>query len=194
MIGAIILSLSPRVAAALWPSILFAQITPKVAIAPLLLVWLGFGPLPKIVIAFLISFFPILANAYAGLQSIDTETEELARSMHASRLRYFLSFKLPHSLPRILSGARIAITFAIVGAIVAEFVGSDAGLGYLVILAARTLDSSLMLCSIVVLAVLGIGFYGVIVLGERLLIPWHVSRRRAALRELAETRAVAGGL
>lgn len=194
LLGAILLRLSPSLASAMWPSILFAQIIPKVAIAPFLLVWLGFGPLPKVIIAFLIAFFPILANAYAGLQSIDSETEELARSMHANGFHYFLNFELPHALPRIFSGARIAITFAVVGAVVAEFVGSDAGLGYLVILAARTLNSGLMLSSIIALALLGIGLYELVAFAERLLIPWHISQRRAAMRELSETRAAAGGL
>jgi len=192
--GAVVLSLSPRLAAALWPTILFLQIMPKVAIAPLLLLWLGFGLLPKVIIAFLISFFPILANAYAGLQSVDEETNELARSMHAAGVRYFLYFTLPQALPRILSGARIAITFAVVGAVVAEFIGADKGLGYLVILSARNLDMGLMLAAIFTLTCLGVGLYGLVSLAEHYLIPWHISRRRAEMRDLSETRATAGGL
>jgi NitT/TauT family transport system permease protein len=194
LVSAVLLSLSPRLAAVMWPSILFAQITPKVALAPLLLVWLGFGALPKIIISFLIAFFPILANAYAGLRSLDEEVEELAASMRARGLRFFLQFQLPHALPRILGGARIAITFAVIGAVVGEFVGSDTGLGYLVILGARTLDSGLMVAAILCLGVLGVGLYGLIALAEGALIPWHIMRRRAEISEDALSRAASGSL
>ena len=162
----------------LWPSVLFAQITPKVAIAPLLLLWLGFGIELKVLIAFLISFFPILINAHAGFQSIDEETAELARSMGVKGLRYFVRFQFPHALPQIFSGARIAINFALVGAVVGEFVGSDQGLGNLIILAARLLNSPLMFSTIIALMGMGALFYFSVGMLERWMIPWHVSYRR----------------
>jgi NitT/TauT family transport system permease protein len=123
IVGAIALSLSPRLAMVLWPTIMFAQITPKIALAPLLLAWFGFGLLPKMIVAFMMTFFPILLHTFAGFRSIEAEKEELARSMHASRVSYFLRFQFPHALPHIFSGARVAITLALIGAIVAEFVG-----------------------------------------------------------------------
>jgi NitT/TauT family transport system permease protein len=174
---AFVLDRFPRVAMILWPSVLFAQITPKVAIAPLLLLWLGFGIESKVLIAFLISFFPILINAHAGFQSIDEETAELARSMGVSGLRYFVRFQFPHALPRIFSGARIAINFALVGAVVGEFVGSDQGLGNLIILAARLLNSPLMFSTIIALMGMGALFYFSVGMFERWMIPWHVSYR-----------------
>ena len=176
---AFLLDRFPRGAMILWPSILFAQITPKVAIAPLLLLWLGFGIESKILIAFLISFFPILINAYAGFASIDEETAELARSMGVGRWRYFFRFQFPHALPRIFSGARIAINFALVGAVVAEFVGSDQGLGNLIILSARLLNSPLMFSTIILLMGMGALFYYSVGMAERWVIPWHVSYRSA---------------
>jgi NitT/TauT family transport system permease protein len=175
---AFVLDRFPRVAMILWPSVLFAQITPKIAIAPLLLLWLGFGIESKVLIAFLISFFPILINAHAGFQSIDEETAELARSMGVSGLRYFVRFQFPHALPQIFSGARIAINFALVGAVVGEFVGSDQGLGNLIILAARLLNSPLMFSTIIALMGMGALFYFSVGMFERWMIPWHVSYRR----------------
>jgi NitT/TauT family transport system permease protein len=175
---AFVLDRFPRVAMILWPSVLFAQITPKIAIAPLLLLWLGFGIESKVLIAFLISFFPILINAHAGFQSIDEETAELARSMGVSGLRYFVRFQFPHALPQIFSGARIAINFALVGAVVGEFVGSDQGLGNLIILAARLLNSPLMFSTIIALMGMGALFYFSVGMFERWVIPWHVSYRR----------------
>ena len=194
IVGAIILGTSKRLATMLWPTILFFQITPKIALAPILLIWLGYGLLPKIIISFLIAFFPILANAYAGLRSLDTETDELARSMGSGALTYFVRFQFPHALPHIFGGARIAITFSVVGAIVAEFVGSDKGLGYLTLLAARTLNSPLMVTSILVLGVMGILLFHLVGLVERIAIPWHVSQRRSSLTAALESRFVARGL
>jgi NitT/TauT family transport system permease protein len=178
--GAFLLQRFPRIATLLWPSVLFAQITPKVAIAPLLLLWLGFGIESKILIAFLISFFPMLINAYAGFGAVDDETAELARSMRVGPWTYFCRFQFPHALPRIFSGARIAINFAVVGAVVGEFVGSDQGLGNLVILGARLLNSPLMFSAIVMLMAMGALFFFSVGLMERWTIPWHVSYRRAA--------------
>lgn len=175
---AFLLDRYPRVAMVLWPSVLFAQITPKVAIAPLLLLWLGFGIESKVLIAFLISFFPILVNALAAFRSIDEETVELARAMGVGGLRYFARFQFPHALPRIFSGARIAINFALVGAVVGEFVGSDQGLGNLIILAARLLNSPLMFSTIIALMAMGAFFYFSVGMFERWMIPWHVSYRR----------------
>ena len=103
----------PRVAAAVWPTILFLQITPKVAVAPLLLIWFGFGALPKIVIAYLISFFPVLSNSLMALRSVDEDILDLAGAMRVSRLDVFRHFMFPYTLPQIFAGARIAITFAV---------------------------------------------------------------------------------
>jgi NitT/TauT family transport system permease protein len=188
----VLLFMMPRVAAVIWPTILFFQITPKVAIAPLLLVWFGFGTLPKIVIAFLISFFPVLSNALVALRSVDEDILGLAGAMRVSRLDKFRYFLIPHTLPQIFAGARIAITFAIIGAVVGEFVGSDAGLGYLVILGARTLDTPLLTGAVVALAVLGILLYGAVVMAEQMTIPWDFAKRRTAASQ--RLQPISGGL
>ena len=122
----------------------------------------------------------MLINAYAGFGSIDEETAELAQSMRVPPWTYFIRFQLPHALPRIFSGARIAINFALVGAVVSEFVGSDQGLGNLVILAARLLNSPLMFSAIIMLMAMGAFFFFSVAAIERWMIPWHVSYRRAA--------------
>lgn len=190
---AAVLHLLPRLASVLWPSILFIQLTPKVALAPLLLIWLGFGITSKVMIAFLIAFFAILANALEGLESTTSEVVELAHSMRAGRIRAFLRFEAPHALPAILSGARIAVTFALVGTVVGEFVGSDNGLGNLVLQSDMQLQTQLMFAAIVALAVLGLLLYAAVGLLERALIPWHQSQRgQDGL--LARSRTIARGL
>src|SRR5882672_4510522 len=113
------------------PTMLFFQVVPKVAIAPLFLVWFGVGTTPKVLVAFLISFFPIVIDAAVGLRSMSTEMRDLALSMGASRWQVFARFRLPTSLPYLFSGLKVAATLAVAGAVVGEFVGADKGLGYL---------------------------------------------------------------
>src|SRR3712207_4628806 len=115
------------------PTLLFFQVVPKVAIAPLFLVWFGVGALPKVLVAFLISFFPIVIDAAVGLRSMSAEMRDLARSMGASRMQVFAQFRLPTSLPYLFSGLKVAATLAVAGAVVGEFVGADKGLGYLLL-------------------------------------------------------------
>src|SRR5207245_11038484 len=112
-------------------TLLFFQVVPKVAIAPLFLVWFGVGALPKFLVAFLISFFPIVIDAAVGLRSMSVEMTDLARSMGASRMQVFARFRLPTSLPYLFSGLKVAAMLAVAGAVVGEFVGADKGLGYL---------------------------------------------------------------
>jgi len=175
--GGILMNTSKRLAQALWPAILFAQMTPKIALAPLLLAWFGFGLLPKIIIAFLITFFPILLSTYTGLRAVEPEKEELARSMRAGPGAYLLRFALPSALPFIFSGARISITLAVIGAIVAEFVGADKGLGQLLLQSATNLDTPLLIAAVLLLGFMGVTLYGAVLLAEFLFIPWHISQR-----------------
>jgi NitT/TauT family transport system permease protein len=183
IMGAVLLSLSSRLAIVLWPTIMFAQITPKIALAPLLLAWFGFGLLPKMIIAFLMTFFPILLHTYAGFRSIEAEKEELSRSMHASYFGYLFRFQFPHALPHIFSGARVAIALALLGSIVSEFVGSDKGVGYVLLIASTNLDTPLLIAAVIILAVLGVlSFYAVVAI-EALVIPWHVLKRARSATE-----------
>jgi NitT/TauT family transport system permease protein len=167
----------------LYPILISSQTVPKVAIAPLLVLWLGYGLLPKILVTFLICFFPITIDAVVGLRSVPTETLLLARSMGASGWKTFTKIKLPHALPNIFAGLKVAITLAVVGSIVAEFVGTDRGLGYLLMQATGNLDTTFMFAVLVVLMVLGMILYLSIEWLELIFIPWHVSKRTDDLRE-----------
>lgn len=159
------------------PTMLFFQVVPKVAIAPLFLVWFGVGVLPKVLVAFLISFFPIVIDAAVGLRSMSSEMRDLARSMGASRMQVFWDFRLPTSLPYLFSGLKVAATLAVAGAVVGEFVGADKGLGYLLLVTNSNMETSLMFATIVALTFIGLTFFYVVEFIERLLIPWHVTHR-----------------
>ena len=166
------------------PTMLFFQVVPKVAIAPLFLVWFVVGAMPKIVVAFLISFFPIVIDAAVGLRSMSPEMRDLARSMGSSRWQIFAQFRLPTSLPYLFSGLKVAATLAIAGAVVGEFVGADSGLGYLLLVTNSNMETSLMFATIVALTIIGLAFFYIVEFVEALLIPWHVTHR---IREEAGT-------
>lgn len=174
---AIAITSSARFNQFVMPTMLFFQIVPKVAIAPLFLVWFGVGATPKILVAFLISFFPIVIDAAVGLRSMSTEMADLARSMGATRLQVFTRFRLPTSLPYLFSGLKVAATLAIAGTVVGEFVGADKGLGYLLLVTNSNMQTALMFATIVALTIIGLVFYYLVELLEGLLIPWHVTHR-----------------
>lgn len=174
---AIAITSSARFNQFVMPTMLFFQIVPKVAIAPLFLVWFGVGATPKILVAFLISFFPIVIDAAVGLRSMSVEMTDLARSMGATRMQIFTRFRLPTSLPYLFSGLKVAATLAIAGTVVGEFVGADKGLGYLLLVTNSNMQTSLMFATIVALTIIGLVFYYLVELLESLLIPWHVTHR-----------------
>jgi NitT/TauT family transport system permease protein len=159
------------------PQLLFFQVVPKVAIAPLFLVWFGVGTTPKVLVAFLISFFPIVIDAAVGLRSMSSEMRDLARSMGASRWQVFAQFRLPTSLPYLFSGLKVAATLAVAGAVVGEFVGADKGLGYLLLVTNSNMETALMFATIVALTIIGLVFFYAVEFLESLLIPWHVTHR-----------------
>ena len=166
------------------PTMLFFQVVPKVAIAPLFLVWFGVGIQPKIYVAFLISFFPIVIDTAVGLRSMSSEMTDLARSMGATRMQIFTQFRLPTSLPYLFSGLKVAATLAVAGAVVGEYVGADKGLGYLLLVTNSNMQTALMFATIVALTVIGLVFFYLVEFLESLLIPWHVTHR---VREEAGT-------
>jgi NitT/TauT family transport system permease protein len=174
---AIAITSSRRFNQLVMPTMLFFQIIPKVAIAPLFLVWFGVGPTPKILVAFLISFFPIVIDAAVGLRSMSSEMTDLARSMGATRMQAFARFRLPTSLPYLFSGLKVAATLAIAGTVVGEFVGADKGLGYLLLVTNSNMETALMFATIVALTIIGLVFYYLVELLESFLIPWHVTHR-----------------
>jgi NitT/TauT family transport system permease protein len=166
------------------PTLLFFQVVPKVAVAPLFLVWFGVGALPKVLVAFLISFFPIVIDAAVGLRSMSSEMRDLARSMGATRMQLFAQFRLPTSLPYLFSGLKVAATLAVAGAVVGEFVGADKGLGYLLLVTNSNLETALMFATLFALTIIGLLFFYAVEFLEALLIPWHVTHR---VREDAAT-------
>jgi NitT/TauT family transport system permease protein len=174
---AIAITASQRFDRFVMPTLLFFQVVPKVAIAPLFLVWFGVGALPKVLVAFLISFFPIVIDAAVGLRSMSIEMNDLARSMGATKMQAFLRFRLPTSLPYLFSGLKVAATLAVAGAVVGEFVGADKGLGYLLLVTNSNLETALMFATLFALTIIGLAFFYAVERLERLLIPWHVSHR-----------------
>lgn len=159
------------------PLLVGLQIVPKIAIAPLFVVWFGFGIAPKVLMTLLIAFFPVLINSLTGFTSETPPMRDLARIMGLSSWAHFRRIQLPNALPTIFSGLKVGVTFAVIGAIVGEFVGASKGLGYVLVLANGNLDTALIFASIVYITVLGLVLYAVVAAVEALSMPWHVSRR-----------------
>ena len=164
----------------LYPWLVVVQVIPKVAIGPLLVVWLGFGFGPKILIASLLGFFPIMINTILGLKSVPRDSIFLMHTMGANRFIVFRLLLLPHALPSICSALKVAVTFATIGAIVGEFIGANTGLGYVLIAATGNLDTSLLFVALLWITVVALLFYGAVAAVEKLLIPWHISVRPSA--------------
>jgi NitT/TauT family transport system permease protein len=156
----------------LYPILIATQSVPKVAIAPIILVWFGLGLQSKLVIAFLVAFFPIVVDTAAGMRATPPGLLELARSLRASRFQIFTKVQFPAALPFIFAGAKVAVTLAVIGAVIGEFVGSMNGLGNLLLTANSQLDSPLAWAALVWLSVLGIVLFGAVALAERIVMPW----------------------
>lgn len=161
--------------AAIYPLLVLTQSVPKVALAPLLLLLLGAGVLPKIIVAFLVAFFPLVITVAAGLAATPPELIELGRLLRAGRLKELVRIRAPFAVPFIFSGLKMAMTLAVIGAVVGEFVASDRGLGYLMTSQLAFFNTPLAFGAIVVLSLMGIALFQAVVLAERLLFPW--SRR-----------------
>jgi NitT/TauT family transport system permease protein len=156
----------------LYPILIATQSVPKVAVAPIILVWFGLGLQSKLVIAFLVAFFPVVVDTATGMGATPPGLIELARSLRASRLQIFLKVQFPAALPSIFAGAKVAVTLAVIGAVIGEFVGSLNGLGNLLLTANAQLDSPLAWAALVWLSVLGIVLFATVVAVERLVMPW----------------------
>jgi len=180
---ALAIFLWPPFARTLYPLLISSQAVPKVAVAPLFIVWFGLGLMPKVLIAFLIAFFPVVINTAMGLAAIEPEKVYLARSMGLGALATFFKIRLPNALPSIFAGLKISITLAVVGAVVGEFVGGQGGLGYLLLIANGSMDTALLFAGLVALTLLGIVFFALVVLVERLILPAHAVAGTAAARE-----------
>ena len=174
---AVVIVVSPVLERLLYPPMVATQSIPKIALAPLFIVWFGFGVVPKVAVAFLIAFFPIVIDTIVGLRSIDPAMIQLARSMGAPPHRVFLKLRLPHALPAIFGGLKVASSLAVVGALTGEFVGSDKGLGYLLVQASGNLNTALLFATLVILSALAMAFFYLVEVLERIAIPWHASQR-----------------
>jgi NitT/TauT family transport system permease protein len=161
----------PVFAKSVYPLLISTQAMPKVAIAPLFVVWFGFGLLPKVLIAFLIAFFPIVINSVMGLSSIEKEKIYLALSMGLSEWDTFRRIRLPHALPSIFAGLKISITLAVVGAVVGEFVGGDGGLGYQLMVANGSMNTPLLFAGIGALTILGVLLFWIVEILEKISMP-----------------------
>jgi len=156
----------------LYPILVATQSIPKVAIAPIILVWFGLGMESKLAIAFLVAFFPIVVDTATGLRSTPSGLLELARALRASPFQVFAKVQFPAALPFIFSGAKVAVTLAVIGAVIGEFVGSVGGLGNLLLTANSQLDSPLAWAALIWLSILGVVLFAAVALAERLLMPW----------------------
>jgi NitT/TauT family transport system permease protein len=156
-----------------YPLIVALQIVPKVAIAPLLLIWAGYGVTSKVLLALLVAFFPIVVNMATGLWTVEAELLELCRILHSGRWQEFYKVRLPNALPHLFSGLKVASTLAVIGAVIGEFVGGNEGLGYLIIIANTELRTPMAFASLAGLSLLGLALFGALAVAERLLMPWE---------------------
>jgi NitT/TauT family transport system permease protein len=166
---------SPVAARALVPFLVFVNTLPKVAVAPLFLLWLGYGVIPNILIAALIGFFPVVINTAVGLTQIDEELLDLGRVFGAPTWKVFVTIRLPNALPYVLSALKITATAAVVGAVVGEFVASQAGLGMVIVNAQTNLNTPVAFAALVWISIVGLALYGAVALAARWWAPWAES-------------------
>ncbi len=175
---AMLIASSRTIESYVYPLLVFSQSIPKIAIAPLFVVWFGFGMLPKVLSAFLLGFFPVVVSAVQGFKSVEPDMIDLVRAMEANRLQVFRMISFPHALPSIFAGLKVSITLAVVGAVVGEFVGSNSGIGYLLQRSIGTFELPTMFAALIVLSMIGVILFWILDVIERLAVPWHASQRQ----------------
>ena len=169
---AVMIVYSPALRSALYPLIVLTQSVPKIAIAPVLLLLVGHGEFPKVIVAFLVAFFPVVVDTATGLAATPPELLDLSRSYRASAFKTFVKVRLPMALPFFFAGAKVAITLSVIGAVVGEFVGSDQGLGYVILSATSYWKTELAFSSMILLSLMAIVLFAAVSLVERLTCPW----------------------
>lgn len=174
---ALMFAVSRWIESVVYPQIVFLQIIPKIAVAPLFMIWFGYGLTSKVLIVFLLSFFPVVVSAVQAFRSVDPDVMDLARVTGAKPLRMFLRVQIPHALPTMFTGFKVAAALAATAAVVAEFVSSDRGLGYLLVDYTNRFDTPGVFAAILVLSIMGLLLYASVEAIERVSIPWHVSQR-----------------
>jgi ABC-type nitrate/sulfonate/bicarbonate transport system permease component len=173
---AAVLHLSPLLRRAFYPLVVASQTIPIIVIAPILVVWFGFGIGPKVAMVALICFFPIVVNALDGLATAPDEQRKLMRSLGAGRMRTFTTLEVPNALPYLFSGAKIAVAVAVIGAVFGEWAGADSGLGHLMLLDNAQLEVPRLFASVFVLSTMAVALFALIALAERRLVWWGAER------------------
>ncbi len=169
------IGLSRTVERALYPFVIASQTIPIIVIAPMLLIWVGYGLAPKVIVVALISFFPIAVNMADGLKSADADTISLMRTLGANRWQIFAKIQAPTSLPYLFSGMRVAIAVSVIGAVIGEWVGSSEGLGYLMIRSKPLFLTERVFAAITILSAMGVGLFTLVGIVERVALPWQHS-------------------
>ena len=168
----VVIAWSPTLSAALMPFLVFVNTLPKVAVAPLFLLWLGYGVIPNMLIGALIGFFPVVINTAVGLGQVDPEMLDLGRVFNAPKWRVFATIRIPNAYPYILSALKVTAAAAVVGAIVGEFVASQRGLGYVIITTQGSMNTPVAFAALVWISAVGLTVYGAVVLAARWIAPW----------------------
>ncbi len=175
---AIVLHLSPLLRRAVYPLVVASQAVPVMVIAPILVIWFGFGMTPKLIVIALICFFPIAVNTLDGLRSVDADQVKLLRTLGASRAGVLRHLELPSSLPYFFSGAKIAVAVAVIGAVFGELVGSDAGLGHAIQIGTAQLLTARVFAAVLILSIMAIALFALVAALERRAVPWAGRRER----------------
>jgi NitT/TauT family transport system permease protein len=178
---AVLITSSPMIANAIYPLLVVTQSIPKVALAPILVVIFGSNEMPRVVVTFLVAFFPLVLSIAAGITSVPPELIELGRACKASRWRELWRIRLPYAVPFVFSGLKAAITLSVVGAVVGEFVNADRGLGYLIVTSTAFFRVPLAWGALVLLSMLGIILFQIIVIVERVFFPWAIDADKQTL-------------
>ena len=172
---AVLITWSPTLRDVSMPAFILINSLPIIAIAPIILLWFGYGMLTNILIAFLVSFFPVIINTATGLGEVEEDLLDLVRYLHGSKWQIFVKIRFPNSLPYLFIGLKICSTMCVVGAIVGEFIASDRGLGYIIINSQYTMDTPPIFASLIIVSVTGVALFGAVSLLERVLMPWYRS-------------------
>jgi NitT/TauT family transport system permease protein len=178
---AVLITASPAIANTIYPLLVLTQSIPKVALAPILVVIFGSNELPRVVVTFLVAFFPLVLSIAAGITSVPPELIELGRACRASRWRELWRIRLPYAVPFVFSGLKAAITLSVVGAVVGEFVNADKGLGYLIVTSTAFFQVPLAWGALVLLSLLGIILFQAVVIVEQVFFPWAVDADKQAV-------------
>jgi ABC-type nitrate/sulfonate/bicarbonate transport system permease component len=169
---ALVLHLSPVLRRAAYPLVVASQAIPVIVIAPILVIWFGFGMTPKLIVIALICFFPVVVNTLDGLEGVDRDQVKMMRTLGASRLDLLRRLELPSALPFLFSGAKVAVAVAVIGAVFGELVGSDAGLGHAIQVGTAELETARVFAAVLLLSLMAIALFGLVALVERRAVPW----------------------